>query len=134
METPNKVAQQAFELELEEKSIIWEDNHAAITRAYSDVLHQYERRPTKTELAKMTGLHRNTVAKHMHWMALEDTLQEAMSELKFITPKITAVLEQRCLMGDMKAIRLVYELTGQLKKDKGGNTVNAQNVQINQHH
>ena len=53
---------------------------------------------------------------------MADLMGEALGELKFMSPKIVAVLFGQIVEGDIKAMRLAFELMGALKKGKGAIT------------
>ena len=100
----------------------WESNHIAITKAISLLIRQNERWPTKTEIAEESKLSRPTVYVHLKDFRQEDLVGAEMGELKFMSSKILARLTERAMDGDIKAMRLSFELMGILKKGKDAGT------------
>ncbi len=125
METPGTDTTDFGEMEkaYNERSKVWETNHVAITRAMIYLIRKNERWPTKAEIADETGLSRPTVYVHMVEFDRGDVIGSELGEFKFMSSQILARLMESAMEGDIKAIRLAFEVTGILKKGKGpGNT------------
>jgi hypothetical protein len=101
-----------------DKNPTWENNHVLITNAVAKLIRDNERWPTKTEICTACGLSRATVYKHLAQMELADQMGEAMDELKFMSGKVLARLCEFAMDGDIRAMRLAFELMGALKKGK----------------
>jgi hypothetical protein len=105
-----------------ERNPIWEDNHVRITLAMDWLLRENERWPTKTEIARRSGLSRQTVHKHLEDFDKEDYGAENVKGLRFMSSKLMMRMCQKAMDGDAKCLRLAFEMTGDLKK--GRNAVN----------
>ena len=96
----------------------WETNHALIKKALGKLIRSKVHWPTKEDIAKETKLSRSTVYRHMEQFSKDDMMTRELEELKFISSQITATMVDLALDGDIRAMRLTYELTGALKKGK----------------
>lgn len=112
---------------------IWEYNHAVISAAISNYMHQHGAMPDKSTVAEETGLSRQTVAKHMIEYKQHPEFIAEMEQFKFMSNQILANVFKYANNGDMRAARLYFEMVGTLNKQSAGTIVNAQNnyIQIN---
>jgi hypothetical protein len=125
METPHNndlIDFGKLENEYEERSRTWEINHIAITKAIVHLIRQNERWPNKGEIAEEAKLSRPTVYVHLKSYNRDDLMGVDLEEFKFMSSKILARLTQRAMDGDMKAMRLAFELMGVLKKGRGASS------------
>jgi hypothetical protein len=83
----------------------WQVNHALISQAFITILRQKKRCPTQGEIEKKTGLHRNTIAKHLD----QKTLNDLMDPFKFATNSIMARNVRDALNGDAQAKKLFFQ-------------------------
>jgi activator of 2-hydroxyglutaryl-CoA dehydratase len=115
------------------KSDIWEYNHSAITSAISNYMHQHGVTPTKNAIAQVTGLSRQTVAKHFNTYKSSPEFTAHMEQFKFMAPKIMASVFRFAGNGDIRAARLYFEMVGAINKQNTNTVVNEQNnyIQIN---
>jgi DNA-binding transcriptional ArsR family regulator len=121
MQTPPKPEEPSFEERVrisEARTQEWESNHIAITQAICWLIRQNERWPTKTEIAEESKLSRPTVYVHLKDFRQEDLVGAEMGELKYMASKILAKLTEKAMDGDVKSMRLSFELMGILKKGK----------------
>ena len=107
-----------LEKEYDEKSQTWETNHIAIVKAMDWLIRKNERWPTKAEIAVEARLSRPTVYIHLRDFRQEELTGVEMGELKFMSSKILAKLTEKAMDGDMKSMRLAFELMGVLKKGR----------------
>ena len=128
MTTPNSdpVNFEELEKEFNERTQAWESNHIAITKAMAHLIRQNERWPTKAELAEETGLSRPTIYIHLKEFDRQDVMGAELEELKFMSSEILARLIESAIGGDMKAMRLSFEVMGILKKGKSSAGTEAQ--------
>ena len=96
----------------------WDTNHELIKRALCKLIRSKVRWPTKEAIAAEAGLSRSTVYRHMEQFRKDDMMVAELEELKFMSSEITATMADLALDGDVRAMRLSYELTGALKKGK----------------
>ena len=112
------------------KSDIWEANHLAVTRAINKGLSEWGRMPTKTEIAKLTGLSRLTVHKHIKEFNENPLFATQQEEFKLMKDRLMAMLYQLSMnRGNVNATRLFFEAAGLLGQAKPVN----QNIIENQH-
>jgi hypothetical protein len=114
-------------------SDIWEYNHMVISNAISKLMHQDGSMPTKNDIAKETGLSRQTVAKHLVGFMSSPEFTEQMDQFKFMAPKVLANVYKVAGKGDMRAARFFFEMVGTINKQQGNTIVNEQKnyIQIN---
>jgi len=117
----------------ETKSQIWEYNHFVISSAVAKLMREQGFMPDKTDIAKATGLSRQTIAKHLKEYKTRPEYAEELEQFKFMAPRILANVFKFALNGDMKAARLYFEMVGTVNKQQAGTVVNEQNnyIQIN---
>jgi hypothetical protein len=115
---PQQTFNENAETDLMERSQNWETNHERVKRAIGKLIRSHLHWPTKEAIATETGLSRSTVYRHMEQFSKEDMMANELEELKFMTSQITATMVDLALDGDIRAMRLAYELTGALKKGK----------------
>lgn len=105
----------------------WEINHSEVSRVISNFIREYNRIPTKNEIAKDTGLSRQTVHKHLLEFSDSEFYNEANQKLKILNHKLMAKVYQAAFDGSVKAARLYFEMTGEL----GRKTTKNYYIQIN---
>lgn len=96
----------------------WELNHAEICRVISNTMKEYNRPPTKNEIAKETGLSRQTIYKHLMEFENSEFYAEQSKKLKILNHKLMAKVYQYACNGSVKAARLYFEMNGELGKSK----------------
>ena len=118
-ETRNKLYGGANkETDATDRNPTWEANHVLIEQTMDKLIRDNERLPTKTEIIETCGLSRATVYKHMAEMNLAELLGDGIDEVKFMSGKMLAKLCENAMDGDVKAMKLAFELMGLLKKGK----------------
>jgi predicted DNA-binding protein YlxM (UPF0122 family) len=117
------------------KNQMWEYNHNQITAALSNLTQNCGRIPSNTELAKETGLSRQTVHKHMKEYLQHPLYLEQLEQFKFMSSKVLAKVFKFAVNGDMGAAKLFFNVTGSMNNSKptNGTTIQNQNnyIQIN---
>lgn len=115
------------------KSDIWQHNHSLINNAVSAYMRKYGVMPNKNNIARETGLSRQTVAKHFAAYKRHPEYTAEMEQFKFMAPTVLANVFKFALNGDMKAARLYFEMVGATNKQPASTVINEQNnyIQIN---
>ena len=102
-----------------EKNETWERTHALITEKMAILIRRNSRWPSKAEIAKETGLSRQTIYRHISDLLKQDMMAENLDELKFMMGEVTGNMLGQVMEGNVSAMRLAYEVTGVIKKGKG---------------
>jgi DNA-binding phage protein len=108
---------------------LWETNHKRIMAAINNVMAETGVMPGKAQIAKESGLSRQTIHKHLKEYQEHHLYREQEGQFRFLKARMQAILYQLAAKGDAKAIKLFLEVTGLLDNSK---TVN-KNVIENQH-
>lgn len=96
----------------ESKSDIWENNHLAISEVISENMRIHGFMPTQTEIAHLTGLSRQTVAKHLKEYKKQPEFIQQAQQFTFMAPQLLANVYKFALDGDIRAARLYFEIIG----------------------
>jgi hypothetical protein len=113
---------------------LWELNHDKICSVINKALLTKNRMPSKTEIAKETGLSLVTIRKHLKEHATNILNIERKEQYKFMEQALMAALYNKSIMGDVNAIKFFFEATGLRNTgSKGNNIIANQNnyIQIN---
>ena len=117
------------------KNHLWECNHNQITAAISNLMQEYGRMPSKTELASYTGLSRPTIHKHLKDYASHPQYMEQVEQFRFMTSKVLAKVFQFAVKGDIQAAKLYFSMVGSMNNGTAQNNTLIQNqnnyIQIN---
>jgi len=117
------------------KNHLWEYNHNRITAAISNLMQEYGRMPSKTELASHTGLSRSTIHKHLKDYASHPQYMEQVEQFRFLTSKVLAKVFQFAVNGDIQAAKLYFSMVGSMNNGAAQNNTLIQNqnnyIQIN---
>jgi len=108
----------------------WESNHDKITAAISNLIKDNGHMPAKWQIAKETGLSRQTVHKHMKEYANDPRYLERKEQFRFMTDQVLARVFYYAVNGDMKAAKLYLTAMGALDNPRIVNTQNNY-IQIN---
>lgn len=114
------------------KNKIWEINHNQITATISELMQDYGRMPTASEIAIKSELSRQTVTKHLKEYAGQAQYEEIVEQFRFMTSKVLAKVFKFAVNGDMTAAKLYFNVVGALNNNS--NTFNQTNnnyIQIN---
>jgi len=118
----------------ETKNSIWETNHNHITYAISSLMQEYGCMPSKAEIAKETGLSRQTIHKHLQEYATNPLYLEQQEQFRFMTDKVLARVFKYAVNGDVSAAKLFLSMmTPAQPKQTGKTLIQTQNnyIQIN---
>lgn len=96
----------------ETKSDIWENNHRAISEAIADYIRGNGFMPTQTDIAILTGLSRQTVAKHLKEYEKQPEFMQQAEQFTIMAPQLLANVFKFALRGDIRAARLYFEIIG----------------------
>jgi hypothetical protein len=113
---------------------LWESNHNQITWAIATLMQEYNRMPSKTEIATKTELSRQTVNKHLKEYAVHPLYLEQIEQFRFMTSKVLAKVYKFAVNGDIGAAKLYFNIMGCLGSQQPYNTlIQTQNnyIQIN---
>ncbi len=107
---------------------LWELNHDKICSVINKALLTNNRMPSKTEIAKETGLSVVTIRKHLKEHATNLLNIERKEQYKFMESALMAALYNKSIMGDVNAMKFFFEATGLHNTSGKGN-----NIIANQH-
>ncbi|RZA01672.1 MAG: hypothetical protein EOP47_09725 [Sphingobacteriaceae bacterium] len=96
----------------ETKSDIWENNHRDISEVISENMRIHGAMPTHTEIASLTGLSRQTIAKHLKEYKKQPEFIKQKEQFTFMAPQLLANVYKFALDGDIRAARLYFEIIG----------------------
>jgi hypothetical protein len=91
---------------------LWEYNQSQITWAISDLMQEYGRMPSQTELAEKTGLSRQTINKHLKGYSSHQLFIEQQEQFNFMAAKVLTKVFSYAVKGDMRAAKLYLNATG----------------------
>jgi DNA-binding phage protein len=120
-EKMNSLKEEAFDEFLEKVSAIicedskrelWENNQVNITRAIAKCIKDYGRVPTKTEIAKETGISRQTVHKHLSGFNTNPNFASQLEEFRMLGVRVLSTVYEAAQKGDMKAAKLFLQTIG----------------------
>lgn len=115
------------------KNDIWERNHMLISNAIANHLRLHAVMPTKNQIARETGISRQTVAGHIKDYKEHPEYVAEIEQFKFMSHKILGIVFKQASDGDIRAAKLYFEMVGSIGHQPAGNKLNAQNnyIQIN---
>lgn len=116
------------------KNQLWENNHTLITGVISNLLIEYNRMPTITEIAEKTNLSRQTIHKHLQNYKANPIFLEQMEQYKILIPSLIGRVYKIACRGDIGAAKLYFKLMGCLNEQGQNNTLIQNNnnyIQIN---
>ncbi len=113
------------------KNQIWERNHNTITATISNLMQEYGRMPTASEIANKSELSRQTVTKHLKEYGSNPLYLEKKEQFVFMTDKVLAKVFQFAVNGDIGAAKLYFNVMGCLNAGSGKTIQNNNFIQIN---
>lgn len=117
------------------KNQIWESNHIKITWAISNLIRDFGRMPTKTEISIKAELSRQTIHKHMSEHLKHPQYMEQMEQFRFMASSVLAKVYEFAVSGDTGAAKLYLNATGFLNNGQSPNNTLIKNqnnyIQIN---
>lgn len=110
---------------------VWEGHHTLIQKAIEDYVKIYGILPNTTQIARKTGLSRQTVAKHLKDLKDSNTYAMHLSKTKMLASNVIAKVFQIAMKGDLKACRMFLTIAGVLSHETN---ITEQNnyIQINE--
>ena len=87
----------------------WQANHVIIREAVVEGIKKNHRKPTITELAKVTGMSTSTIYTHMKGFDVE-SLVERNKEYRYLSEDVIGATYRSALKGDVRAQRLWFEM------------------------
>jgi DNA-binding phage protein len=99
-----------------ERYELWEVNHTQILQAMSKYMKEYNAMPGATDIAKTTGLSRQTVYKHVKEYMTHPVYTDRKVKYKMLMDRVLIEVYHRAIEGDVKAARLYLEVTGVIDK------------------
>jgi hypothetical protein len=119
----------------EGKNNIWESNHIRITAAISNLMQEYGRMPSTSEISENTDLSRQTIHKHLKEYGVHPIFLNEIEKFQFMTSKVLAKVFKFAVNGDMRAAKLYFNVIGNLNQAQSSNNTLIQNqnnyIQIN---
>ena len=94
------------------KNQLWEINHTNITCAISNLMQEYGRMPSKTEIASRTELSRQTIHKHLKEYKTHPQYLIQNEQFAFMTNKVLSKVFQFAVNGDIGAAKLFFNVIG----------------------
>jgi DNA-binding phage protein len=117
------------------KNQIWECNHNQITAYIADLMQEYGRMPSVTEIAERAQLSRQTVHKHLKEYATHPVYLGQVEQFRFMTAKVLAKVYRYAVNGDVSAAKLYLSFVGNIGNGQQVNNtmIKTQNnyIQIN---
>jgi hypothetical protein len=111
---------------------LWEYNQSRITWAVSDLMQEYGRMPSQTELAEKTGLSRQTINKHLKGYSSHQLFIEQQEQFNFMASRVLTKVFNYAVKGDMRAAKLFLNATGAIGNSNKTLIQNQNNyIQIN---
>lgn len=113
------------------KNQVWENNHSSIIKCINNFISQHGVMPSKSWIADITKLSRNTVHKHFAQFKESTSYKEQLGQFEIMKEKVMAVIFREAMSGNIKACRLYLDMIGGITKpnQKEVNTNNY--IQIN---
>lgn len=114
------------------KNEIWEYNHERISWAISSFIGEYNRMPSKTEIAEKTGLSRQTIHKHLNSFSDHPVFNDHLMELRLLGERVLTSVFQSARNGNTAAAKLFLSIVG-FKELHSSSQIQTQNnfIQIN---
>ncbi|MBL7766985.1 MAG: hypothetical protein JNJ58_12865 [Chitinophagaceae bacterium] len=113
------------------KRVTYDINRISIMRAIRDTANNQNKIPNQTEIARITGLSRTTIAKHMTDVYKDREYNELKQSSAVLLPRVIARLYTLGMEGNVKALKVFLDFH---KQDTGTTFIKGQNnyIQINE--
>jgi DNA-binding phage protein len=113
------------------KNQIWTINQTRISNSIVKLTQEFNRMPTKDEIAEECGLSRQTIHKHLNEYSEHPLFKEELTQYKFASTALLARVYKMAIQGDIKAAKLYFNIIGNevVNKTKIGTQNNY--IQIN---
>jgi hypothetical protein len=119
-------------ISIDTRNQIWEYNHQQITNAMAEYMGANGTMPTRTQLANITGLSRQTIHKHLKDYSTHPQYKAQLEQFRFMAHKVLATVCNKALAGDMQAAKLLFTLTGLVPTQQVNPTVQINDTQLSQ--
>ena len=120
--------------ELPANRLLWENNHLKITKAINDTLRKTGTMPNQNYIAEITGLSRQTIAKHLSAPELTSIYSEQLMNFNIMAPQVLnrVLLNATYRNASVPDIKLYFQLLEKMQ-DKNQSTIFNQHnyIQIN---
>lgn len=118
------------------RTYLWENNHLLIQNAISQLIRKMGSMPSRSEIARKTGLARRTVTRHLQNFKQNSLYAEMDEKYKIMKQSMLDALIQEASNGNVKAVRLYLEAIGEIGNSRMGNKSIIENqnnyIQINE--
>jgi hypothetical protein len=91
------------------RRITYDTNRTTIMLSIKESIIKYNKIPTQTEIAQLTGLSRTTVIKHLNEITTEQEYKEIKQSTAVMLPIIMAKLYKLCLEGNVRALKIFLD-------------------------
>lgn len=95
----------------ESKRQIWENNHIMIKIALENHVKQFGSMPTRTQLAAMTGISRQSIGEHIKAFEKNEHYHAQQEQHKIASEQLLDAVLQKAFKGDMRAAQMYFNLT-----------------------
>lgn len=92
------------------KRLDWEDNHRRISNAILSHYKTSQKSPTQEEIAKLAGISRETVNKHLQEMDYDKLFERDRARLAAHSDVITMAVVNSALKGSFGAQKLLFQV------------------------
>jgi hypothetical protein len=118
-------------LQTQARQDLWEVNHFLILKAIDSLTREYNRFPSKQELAKDTGLSRVTITKHLREYYKSEKYAERQDEYLVMRENVLARLYKFASTGDTKAAKIFLDNTSMVEPKRSIQNQQNNFIQIN---
>lgn len=94
----------------EPKRSDWDYNNNLITKALMTYIAKHERRPTNTELSKLTGLSRSTITRHFQDIDHHEILRSEVQHMQLLIEPVMVAIVNSALYGNTRSQLLYLQL------------------------
>lgn len=94
------------------KNQIWTINQTRISNSIVKLTQEFNRMPSKDEIAEECGLSRQTIHKHLSEYAEHPLFKEELTQFKFASTSLLAKIYKMAIQGDIKAAKLYFSVIG----------------------
>jgi len=112
---------------VEMKNQLWEYNHLRITAAISNLMYDKGIMPSATDISGETGLSRQTIHKHLKEYVNHPLFLEQIEQFRFMGSRVLIKIYQFAMEGDMRAMKLYFNIIGGLNNRQATNNTFIQN-------
>jgi hypothetical protein len=114
------------------KNWLWESNHRQIVGSISNLMQQYNRMPSPTEIANECGLSRQTVTKHIANFKTSTNYLDECIQFEFMKNRVLTTLFNLAVQGDVQACKYYLQFLNAANNSTTNNYIQINGLQINQ--